>query len=133
MEPARIRKAVACLLVAACVIGILVKFLAPDENPVRTYGTLTPKELAEVKRVAREQIFARQQKPKPAWLPTPVHKRLWLPAKKLISDATHSIEIIHVYPGGTVQVWYRGPEQKAYVNGKKQGWFLQSVTVEKPQ
>jgi hypothetical protein len=133
MSRGRVKTTAVTLLVAACATGIFVKLLAPGENPVRIYGTLTPKELAEVKRAAREQIFARLPKPKPAWLPTPLHKHLWLPAKKIISDATHSIEIIQANTNGLVQVWYRGPEQKAYVNGKEHGWFLQSVSVVKPQ
>jgi hypothetical protein len=128
-----VKTAAVSLLVVACVIGIFIKLLVTNENPVRVIGTLTPKELAKAKRVAREQIFVQQQKPKPAWLPTPVYKHLWLPAKKIISDATHSIEIIQANTNGIVQVWYRGPEQKAYINGEEQGWFLQSVTMEKPQ
>jgi len=69
--------------------------------------------------------------PTPAWLLVPVQNCLWIPVKRAISDARHSIEIIVLKSEGSVEVWFRGPEQKAYVNGKEHGWFLRLMTSQK--
>ena len=129
MSPARVKTTVVSVFLVTCIIvGIFGKLISPTRDCIRICGSLTPRDIAEIKCAARRQIFTETKGPDPGWLPVPVQESVWIPIKKVISDLRHPLEIIYV---GTdsVQVWFRGPEQKAYVNGKEHGWFLRSVTL----
>jgi hypothetical protein len=121
------------LLVGMVTIAVSVKLVCLLHNRVQICGSPVPGagDIAEIKRAVRGQIFASRPVLTPAWVPVWVQNCLWAPMERVILDVRHPIDLIEVQRAERVKVWYRGPEMKAYVDGKEHGWFPQSISLEK--
>jgi hypothetical protein len=116
-------------LVTLGVVGTFLKVLSSASHPTAIYGKLTPKDIAAIKGCARQEIFQRGLGGNLRWIPASARKYIPVVFQRPISDMSHPIDIILVKSDGVVEVWFRGPEEKAYVNGRQHGWFSRSMGV----
>jgi hypothetical protein len=127
-------KAVTLAAVATViVIGGFAVLLYPTHR-LRVVGHLPPGEIAEIRKAVRDDLFGLLQygtNSPPKWLPRLAVRYVWHPAQRAIFDAQHPIDVVEVRSTDMVVVWFRGPEMKAYVNGKEQGWFPRALLVTK--
>ena len=133
MSPGQQKGLAGCLVVGVCFFVVSAKLLSSFYGRLQVCGaSLTPKEIAEIKRAAHEGIFAARTNARPAWIPVPLQKCVSTPILRLISDSWHPIDIIQVVNRtNRVIVWYRGPEVKAYVKGKEVGWFQRGLSIDR--
>jgi hypothetical protein len=124
-----LKRVAACVVVVVLALcaGLMASVLCTSKG-TRVTGHLAASDLAAIKRAVRDDLFKTSA---PKWLPDPMKTNIWIPIERPFFDARHPIDFVVVRASNQVEVYFRGPEMKAYVNGIEHGWFTRSVRKQK--